>query len=214
MKRREFIALVAGAVVALPARAQQSGKLRRVGFLRVGTPPPSFIDPFKKGLRELGHVEGPDFVIDYGLAKSAAQLPLLAAELVGRKIDVLVASGTPSVMPAKNASATIPVVFIAAIDPVAVGIAASLARPGGTVTGVSAVHADVTGKRLQLLNEFIPRLATIAILVHSTSPATHQYVQEAEAAARTLGLRLQVVGVREASDLEGRSILQSRLALS
>jgi putative ABC transport system substrate-binding protein len=118
-------------------------------------------------------------------------------------VDVLVASGTPSVLPARNATRTIPVVFVAAIDPVAAGIVTSLARPGGNVTGVSAVHADVTGKRLQLLRELLPKLSRIAFLVRATSPATAQYVKEAEIAARTLGVQLQVLEVRDSSDLEG-----------
>jgi putative tryptophan/tyrosine transport system substrate-binding protein len=203
MRRREFIALVSGAAaMPLAARAQQADKVHRIGLLRVGSPPPSFIEPLKRGLRELGHVEGKSIVIEYGLAKSAAELPEQAAYLIGRKIDVLVASGTPSVMPANNAPGNVPVVFIAALDPVTAGIAASLARPGGKVTGVSAVHADVTGKRLQLLKELMPQLATIAILVRATSPATPQYVQEAESAARALGLALQVASVAEPRELE------------
>jgi len=102
MRRRELLKFGGAASIAWPAtgRAQQPGKLNRVGFLRVGTPPPSFIEPFRKGLRELGYVEGQNIVIDYGLAKSAAELPDVAAELLRLKLDVLVASGTPSVIPA------------------------------------------------------------------------------------------------------------------
>ena len=104
-------------------------------------------------------------------------------------------------MPAKNASRTTPVVFVAAIDPVAAGVVTSLAHPGGNVTGVTAVHADVTGKRLELLKELLPKLSRIAFLVRATSPATAQYVKEAELAARTLGAQLQVLAVRDPSDL-------------
>lgn len=187
----------------LTASAQQAVKVSRVGFLRVGSPPSTFIDGFRQGLRELGYVEGRNIVIEYGLARSAANLPDVAAELMRLKVDVLVASGTPSVMPAKNAGRGVPVVFVAAIDPVAAGVATSLARPGGDVTGVTAMHGDVTAKRLALLKELLPRLTRVAILVRAASPATPQYVKEAETAARTLGTQLQVLAVREPRDLEG-----------
>ena len=204
MKRREFIALIGGAAAAWPltAGAQQAAKVHRIGILRVDPPPPSFIEPFLKGLRELGYVEGRNLIIEYGLAKSAAQLPGIAAELVRLKVDLLMASGTPSVIPARNASNTIPVVFVAAIDPIATGVATSLARPGGNVTGLTAVHGDVTGKRLQILTELLPKISKIAFLVRTTSPATPQYVKEAELAAQFLGIEMQILTVRDPTDLE------------
>jgi putative ABC transport system substrate-binding protein len=186
----------------LAGEAQQVGKVNRIGFLRVGPPPTAWIEGFRQGLRELGHLEGQNITIEYGLARSTAQLPDVAAELVRAKVDVLVASGTPSVLPARNATSTIPVVFVAAIDPVATGVAASLARPGGHVTGVTAMHADLTGKRLELLKELLPKPSRFAVLVRATSPATAQYVKEAELAARTLGVQLQVLAVRDPSDFE------------
>ena len=123
MKRREFIALV-GAAAAWPlaTHAQQAGKIARIGFLRVGAPPPSFIVPLQTALKDLGYVEGRNFVFEFALATSVAELPALAADLVRSQVDVLVASGTPAVIPARNATTTIPVVFIAAIDPVATGV--------------------------------------------------------------------------------------------
>jgi len=203
--RRTFLATLTGGLLAAPraAVAQQVGKVPRIGLLRFGPLPPSFIEPFRQGLRELGYVEGQSISIEYGMARTVAELPEVAAGLVRLKVDVLVASGTPSVLPAKNAASTIPVVFVAAIDPVATGVVASLARPGGHVTGASAVHADVTGKRFQLLKELLPRLSRVASLVRATSPATAQYVKEAELAARALGTQLQVVSVREPRELEG-----------
>jgi putative ABC transport system substrate-binding protein len=205
MRRRELLEFCGAALIAWPAmaRSQQPGKHNRVGFLRVGPPPPSFIEPFRQGLRELGYVEGQNIVIEYALTKSAAEIPDVAAELVRLKVDVLLASGTPSVVPASKAAGPIPVVFIAALDPVATGLAASLARPGGNVTGLSAVHADVTGKRMQMLTEALPRLTKIAFLVRTNSPATAQYVREAEAAVRILGIELQILSVRDPSELEG-----------
>ena len=202
--RRAFLAVAAG-VLATPrlAPAQHAGKVARIGLLRIGPPPPSFIEPFRQGLRELGHVEGQNVVIENGIARDVAQLPELAAELLRLKIDVLVASGTPSVVPAANATKTVPVVFVAAIDPVAAGVVASLSRPGGNITGVSAVHADAMGKRLQLLKELLPKASRVVLMVRANSPATAQYVKESELAAQALGLRLQVVSVRDPGDLEG-----------
>src|SRR6478609_11281441 len=122
MRRREFITLIGGAVAwSLAARAQQAGNIPRIGFLRVGPPPAAFIDGFRQGLREQGLVEDQHFVIEYSLAQGAAQVPDAAAELVRRKVDIIVASGTPSVMPARDAAGQIPVVFVATLDPVATG---------------------------------------------------------------------------------------------
>jgi putative tryptophan/tyrosine transport system substrate-binding protein len=205
VRRREFISILGGAAVGWPlaTHAQLPAKVYRIGILRVGPPPPSFIEPFRKGLRELGYIEGQNLTIEYGLANSAAQLPGIAAELVRLKVDLLVASGTPSVIPARDAAnTTTPVVFVAAIDPVAAGVATSLARPGGNVTGLSAVHGDVTGKRLQILTELLPNLSRIAFLVRATSPATAQYVKEAELAAQTLRIELQILTVRDPTELE------------
>ena len=204
MNRRDTVlALLALSAAPLTAGAQQTGKVHRIGLLRVGPPPPGFIEPFRQGLRELGYVEGQSIIIEYGLAENVAQLPELAARLLRLKVDVLVASGTPSVVPARNATSTVPVVFVAAIDPVATGVVTSLARPGGNITGVSAVHADAVGKRVQLLKELLPKASRIAFMVRATSPATAQYVKEAELAARTLGMQLQILAVRDAGDLEG-----------
>ena len=201
--RRAFLGTAAAVVLAPHAyAAQQSGKVARIGVLRVGPLPSSFIEPFRQALRELGYIEGQTITIEYASAGSVAQLADLATDLVRSKVDVVLASGTPSVLPARNATRTIPVVFVAAIDPVAAGVVASLARPGANVTGVSAVHGDATAKRLQLLKELLPKASRIAFLVRATSPATAQYVKSAELAARALGIQLQVLPVREAGDIE------------
>jgi len=200
-RRRFLLTSLAGVVHAPLAAAQQAGSSSRIGFLRVGPPPKTWIEGFRQGLRELGYVEGRNIVIDFGLAEEAAQLPDMAAKLVRLKVDVLVASGTPSILPAKNATGTIPIVFVAAIDPVAAGVTASLARPGGNVTGVTAMHADLIAKRLGLLKELLPKLSRIAVLARAASPATAQYVKEAELAAQTLGVRLDVISVRDLGDL-------------
>jgi putative ABC transport system substrate-binding protein len=205
MDRRRFLLTALAGVLAAPldADAQQAGKVWRIGFLRVGKPPNAWIDGFLEGLRERNYVEGRNFVMEYGLARDAGQIPAMAEELVRHRVDVLVASGTPSVMPAKRATTTIPVVFVAAVDPVAAGVTASLARPGGNVTGITAMHADLIAKRLGLLKELLPKLSAIAVLAREGSAATAQYVREAELAAPKLRLQLRVVTLRNAGDLEG-----------
>jgi putative ABC transport system substrate-binding protein len=205
MNRRKFIVLLGCSAIARPiaARGQEAGKVRRIGFLRVGSPPASFIDGFRQGLRELGLVEGQHFVIEYGLARSAAQMPGAAAELVRRRVDIIVASGTPSVLPARDAAGQTPVVFVATLDPVATGLVASLARPGRNITGMTSISGDVIAKRLQMIRELLPNLARIAILVRESSPTAAQYVQESQTAARNLGIELQIETERNPQDLDG-----------
>ena len=203
MDRRAFVVTVAGFLATpLAAEAQEAGKIVRIGFLRFGTPPPAFIEGFRQGLRDLGYVEGKTVVIKYGLAQSPDKLPEVAAELTRLRVDVIVASGVPSVLPAKNATRTIPVVFVSAIDPVSAGVVASLARPGGHVTGLTAIQADLTAKRFELLREIVPRLSRVAILVRATSPETPNIVKESELAARAIGAALQVLTLREPHELD------------
>ena len=199
MNRREFVYLLGCTVTAGPitARAQEPAKVKRIGFLRVGPPPASFIDGFRRGLRELGLIEGQHFIIEYGLAQSAAQIPAVAAELVGRRVDIIVAAGTPSVLPAKDAAGQIPVVFVGTLDPVGTGLVASLARPGSNITGLTSISGDIIAKRLQMIRELLPNLSRIAILVR-----TAQYVQESQMAARNLGIELQIENERNPEDLE------------
>jgi ABC-type uncharacterized transport system substrate-binding protein len=204
MKRREFITLFGGAVLAWPitALAQEAGRIRRIGFLRVGPPPRAFIGGFRQGLRELGLIEGQHFVIEFGLAKSAAQVPKVAAELVKRNVDVIIASGTPSVLPARDAAGKIPVVFVATLDPVATGLVASLARPGRNVTGVTSISGDLIAKRVQLIKELLPKAARVAILVRESSPTANQYLHESKVAARTLGIELKFLIERSPINFE------------
>jgi putative tryptophan/tyrosine transport system substrate-binding protein len=203
--RRDFIILLACSVTAssIAARAQEVAKVKRIGFLRVGSPPASFIDGFRRGLHDLGLSEGRHFVIEYGLTPSARQMPAAAAELVGRRVDIIVASGTPSVLPARDAAGQIPVVFVGTLDPVATGLIASLARPGGNITGLTSISGDVIAKRLQMIRELLPNLTRIAILVRESSPTAAQYVQESQMAARNLGIELQIENERNPEDLEG-----------
>ena len=196
------VVLVLGLLAApFAAEAQQAGKVYSIGFLRLGPPPTTWFENLRQGLRELGYIEGQNLSFEYGIARSPAQLPDLAADLVRRKVDVLVASGTPSVLPARNATKEIPVVFVASIDPIATGVVQSLARPGGNVTGVTSMYADVIGKRLELLKELLPRVSKVAVLARD-HPGHVKYVQEARIAAKALGIPLQVLIVHEARDLE------------
>src|SRR5256886_5177663 len=153
MRRRQFITLVAGTALVSPflAHAQQAGTIKRVGLLRVGPTPKEWIAGFRQGLRDHGLVEGQGYSIDFGVADHAAQIPAALAQLVRHKVDVIVASGGPSGLPARDGAGTIPVVFIFSGDPVAMGLAASLARPGGNLTGVTVMDSAVTAKRFQLL---------------------------------------------------------------
>ena len=205
MKRRDFIAVLCCSTIFGPtiASAQQQQRLWRIGFLRVGPPPPTFIDNFRDGLREQGLFEGQHFTIEYGLAPSAAQVPMVARELMNRKIDLLVASGTPSVFPARDAAGHIPVVFVATFDPVATGLVKSLAKPGGNITGMTSISGDLIAKRLQLVKELLPNLAKVAVLVREGSPTAAQYVRESQVAAQCLGFALQVLTQRNPEDLAG-----------
>ena len=170
MKRRELITLVGVAAAAalrpFGLRAQQPNKIKHIGFLRVGPPPTAWIEGLRRGLREHGLIEDLNITFDFGLAQNATEVPAVAAELVRRKVDVLFASGTPSVLPARDAAAgRIPVVFVATFDPVVTGLVARLARPGGNITGMTSISGDVIAKRLQMTRELLPKLTKIAILV-------------------------------------------------
>jgi putative tryptophan/tyrosine transport system substrate-binding protein len=188
--------------LALAAEAQQASPAYRIGFLRNGPPPETFIGGFRQGLRELGYVEGQNINIEFGLAGSADQLPDAATELIRRNVDVIVASGTPPVVAAKNATQTIPIVFVASIDPIATGVVASLARPGGNVTGFALISADLMGKRLELLREVVPGLSRVAVLSQAMNPGNTEYIGQAQLAAPVLGLQLQMMAVRDPGDFE------------
>ena len=201
--RREFITLLGGAAAwPVSARAQQATRVYRIGLLRVGPPPSSFIEPLRRALTDLGYVEGRNLVFDFGIAEGIEQLPGLVADLIRRKADVILASGTPAVLPARNATNAVPVVFIAALDPAATGVVTSLARPGGNVTGLTAVFADLTGKRLEFLKEMLPTLTRVALLSRPANPGHVQYVQQAQMAARILRVELEVMSANGPEEFE------------
>src|SRR5438874_4161470 len=179
MRRRDFIIFLAGAMAAWPlaARAQQKA-MPVIGVLSAG-PSGSFsplMAAFRQGLSEAGFVEGENLAIEYRFAEGHYdRLPALAADLVGRKVAVIVStSGTPSALAAKSATSTIPIVFRGGADPVGEGLVASLARPGGNLTGVGFVVDELTAKRLELLSELVPRAGVIALVVNPNNAATER----------------------------------------
>jgi putative ABC transport system substrate-binding protein len=206
MNRRDFITLIGCAAVAWPlaARAQQVPKLPTIGFMGASTA--SFerasTDAFVQRLRELGWIENRTVAIEYHWAEGRDErFAQIAAEFVRLKVDVILTYGTPSSLAVKKATAVIPIVFAAAGDPVGTGLVASLARPGGNITGLSIQQTDLASKRLEMLREVLPGLRTVAILVHVGSPNSVLEMGEAEAAARTLGLAVVASEVRRAEDI-------------
>ena len=205
MKRRTFIRAVAAAAVVLTAhaRAQQPVTMKRIGLLRVGPLPKEWMEGFRQGLRAHGLVEGQGYSIERGVVDHAARIPEAVAQLVGKKVDVIVASGVPSVLPAKSGAGTIPVVFIFSGDPVAMGLAASLAKPGGNLTGVTVMDSAVTAKRFQLLKELAPGLSTAALVLRTAAPENARYIEEARRAEQELSLKVKILTVRDVNDLPG-----------
>lgn len=212
MRRRKFISLLGGAaapaiVWSFAARAQQSEKLSRIGFLGTSSPPLErhVVDALRQKLRELGHVEGENLAIEYRWAEGQDdRLPSLAAELVRLKPDVIVTTGTPGTLAAKQATNTIPIVFASSGNAVNAGLVASYARPGGNVTGFTVLGPELEGKRVQLLKEAVPGLSRVAVLWNSANPAVIDFYNQTRAAAAALGLTLQPVKeVRRTDDFKG-----------
>jgi putative ABC transport system substrate-binding protein len=208
MRRREFIALVGGAAAAWPlAGGAQQPALPVIGFLSSASPDQyAFrLSAFRQGLKETGYVEGQNVAVEYRWAEGQNdRLPALAAELVHRQVAVLVAAGgTPSALAAKAATSSIPIVFAVAVDPVEVGLVASLGRPGGNVTGIANMNAEVGPKRLEILRELLPRATSVGVLVNPTSPAlTEEFLRALQPAASAFGLQLHVLEANAERDLE------------
>jgi putative ABC transport system substrate-binding protein len=186
------------------AQAQQPGKIPRLGYLMALSPDQSpDIKAFRQGLTALGYVEGKNIVIEYRYAEGKLdRLPDLAAELVALKVDIIVALSPPSARAAKNATTTIPIVMRSTDDPVTTGLVASLARPGGNVTGLTSMATDLIGKRLEILKEAIPRISRVAVLRNPTAPDASLKWQEVETAARALKLQIHSVEVSGPNDFE------------
>lgn len=198
MDRRAFVLGSVG-VLATPrvvAAQPLPGKVYRVGWLHPLPIPPDWEEGFRQGLREFGYTEGKDLLIERRWDVGVARLPAMAAELVQLNVDVLVAGNSPSVQALKDATKTIPIVMTATNNPVGTGFIASLARPGGNITGLSGL-GDLAPKRLELLKEVQPRLARVTILANLGNPSIPLVVQEAQAAAKTLGVNLHTVDARD-----------------
>jgi putative ABC transport system substrate-binding protein len=209
VRRREFIALLGGATFAwsVAARAQQTGKVYRIGYLAFGSSAVTagLDEAFRRGLRELGWVEGQNITIDYGFADGRSdRLADLAAELARSRVDIIVASPTLGVVAAKNATGTIPIVAISVGDPVGVRLIASLARPGGNITGLSySVGVDTFGKELELLKEILPDIGRVAVLSDPANPAHALAITNVKVAAQALGVELKVLEVRDPKEMDG-----------
>ena len=205
MNRREFVALLGGtAAWPLAARAQQPGKLPTIGFLGANTASSqrTSTDAFVQRLHELGWIENRTVAIEYRWAEGREErFAEIAAELIRLKVDVILTYGTLSSLAVKKATAVIPIVFAAAGDPVGTGLVASLARPGGNITGLSIQQTDLASKRLEMLREVLPGLRTVAILVHIGSPNSVLEMGEAQAAARAVGLAVVASEVGRAEDI-------------
>ena len=205
MRRREFITIAGGAAMwPLTARAQQT-TIPVIGFLGTERPESAAdrLRAFGRGLSETGYVEGRNVMIEYRWADGRYdQLPGLAAELVRRRVEVIVTSSPPAAIAAKAATTTLPIVFSGGIDPVKLGLVASLNRPGGNVTGVSQLSIELEGKRLGLLHELIPNASVIAMLVNPTFQGTDSITNDMQMAAHTLGLKLKVLHASSEHDFE------------
>jgi putative ABC transport system substrate-binding protein len=203
MRRREFITLLGGAAMAWPlaARAQQ---MPVIGFVSSATAAAykPLVTAFRQGLSEIGYVEGRDVTIEYRWAENRYdRLPALVAELVRRQVDVIAANG-PAAFPAKSATTTIPIVFVAGFDPVELGLVSSLNRPGGNLTGASMLNVEVAPKRLQLLHELVPTAKVMAVLVNPANPNAANQSRDLQAAAQTLGLQSHILHASSDHDLD------------
>jgi len=209
------------------AEAQQQTEIPKIGWLGVGSEPGSGLESFRGELDKLGYVEGKNIAFESRHADNKlARLPALADELVRLRVDVLLTTGTPEAQALKNATRTIPIIFLAVTDPVAAGLVDSLARPGGNITGFTTIGAVLAGKRLELLKETVPKLSRVAVLWDSQVQGTSQEWKESQLAAQELGLRLHSMEVSSADKYEsafkeatkarsgGLAVIASPLAIS
>ena len=189
----------------LAAGAQPAGAPHRIGFLGNSTEAleAHLVGSFRAGLRELGYVEGRSIVIEYRWAEGKYErFPALIAELLAQKVELIVTAGTPASLAVKKATTSVPLVMVAVGDPVDTGLVASLARPGGNITGLNSTVEGLEGKRLELLREVIPKLSHVAVFRNPENPTLLNYLTEMKAAAQVLGIKLQVLEVRTSGDLE------------
>jgi len=207
LRRRALIGFACTAFVAWPpvARAQQPAKVARLGFLGFGDPAPAAtrVEALRGGLRDLGYVEGKNLVIEFRWSRTVEQMHEAAAELARMNVDVIFASSSTEVEPARRATKTIPIVFAVHADPVGVGHVSSLARPGGNMTGLAMLQTGLAEKRLELLKEAVPRATRFGVLWDRTAPSYRPFLQAAEAARGKLGVELRTVGISTVADYDG-----------
>jgi len=206
MHRRRFIALLGAATTAARTLRAQQKPMPVIGYLNPTEPGQNApnLAAFREALSGAGWVEGQSVAIDYSWAGGRPdRLPALARDLVGHKVDVIVASGDAAALAAKRATATIPIVFFSGGDPVATGLVASLARPGGNLTGVSVMVVELMAKRFELLTETVPQARVIALLLNSNDPNAERFIKEVQDAARARSLALQILQVNNDSEIEG-----------
>jgi putative ABC transport system substrate-binding protein len=204
--KKKISALALGAslfALCMSVHAQQPGKIPRIGILGASSASLSQIEAFRQGLRDFGYIEGQTVTIESRWAEGKFdQLPDLAAELVRLRVDVIFAAAAPAIKAASQATKTIPIVFEMLADPVSAGFVSSLAKPGGNLTGVAGLAPELSGKRLELLKEIVPRLKRVAILGNPSNPNFRSVLTETETAASALGLQLQVLEVKEPAKLQ------------
>ncbi len=214
MRRRQFVTLVGAAAAAwpLPLHAQQSARVSRIGFLifHSASAYAVRVEALRAGLRQLGYVEGKNIVIEFRWAETVDQLPELAAELVRMNADVIFAMSSTEVEPTRQATKTIPIVFAIHADPVGLGHVASLARPGGNITGLTIIQTDLVAKQLEILKEAVPQATRIGVLFSPTAPSHRPAVQAVETAGKRLGVQLVMVPARTVEDFEGAFSTMSR----
>ena len=205
MSQKIFFGVLSILLLALNSSvdAQQPAKVRRIGRLGTGSSADPYSDAFRQGLRELGYVEGQNIVIEYRYADGKNdRLPDLAADLVRLKVDVILVGGSQAILAVKKATTTIPVVMGAASDPVGTGLVASLARPGGNITGLTLLSPELSGKRLELLKEVVTGSSRVAVLSDASNPGANLMLDETREAGKSLGLKLQIREVCGANDFD------------
>ena len=206
MQRREFLALLGAAAWPLAAHAQPANKMPVVGFLNGASAElyAKFVNEFRRGLNEMGFVEGQNVVVEYRWADGHYErLPELVADLVRRQVTVIAATSTPAALAAKAATTSIPIVFTTAGDPVSLGFVASVARPGGNMTGATQLNIEVGQKRLELMHQLLPNATVIALIVNPTNPVVAEVQsRDAQAAASSLGLQLQILQASTEAEFE------------
>jgi putative tryptophan/tyrosine transport system substrate-binding protein len=207
MRRRELMLMLGTAMTAAPALRAQQKAMPVIGFLSIASPGPSYeplVAALRQGLSDAGYVEGQNVAIEYRWAEGRQdRLTALAADLVGRKVDVIATSGgESSALAAKNATSTIPIVFAVGTDPVEDGLVASLARPGGNLTGVTFMMTELNPKRLELLSELVPQARVITLLVNPNNPSTERTMREVQQAARAKGVQLHILKAGTESEID------------